>query len=284
MAVSTDPAKDAIGLFARYSEMSYGEQAALAGILSALEPRLALELGTFRGGSLAPIATYSEEVHTFDLASHVTEAVPNVTYHIGDSRTTLPRVLDELVKAQRQIDFVLVDGDHSRAGVEADMTNLLHSPALRTTVILLHDCANEGVRQGARNAILKADGLAYADLSFVAPPTRRSSPLRESWGGLGIVVVDRSGELWTLERQVLPNVRWQTSGTRSSPGTRCARRGTSGVISSIGPGRSIGDWWVPVEPGLAETTPLVRIQRAEATITAAGSGSPHLPSRCLDAA
>jgi hypothetical protein len=214
MAVSADPARDQVGLFVPSAEMSYGEQAALAGILSKLEPRLALELGTFRGGSLASIAAYSEEVHTFDLASHVTNSLPNVTYHIGDSRTTLPRVLDELAKAHRQIDFVLVDGDHSRAGVEADMTNLLRSPALSTTVILLHDCANEGVRQGARNAILKADGLAYADLSFVAPPARRTSPLRELWGGLGIVVVDRSGKLWTLERQVLPNVRWQTSGAR----------------------------------------------------------------------
>ena len=215
MAVSARPTRAAFGLFGSHSEMSYGEQAALAGILSALEPQLALELGTFRGGSLAPIAAYSEEVHTFDLASHVTEFLSNVTYHIGDSRTTLPQVLGELAKANRHVDFVLVDGDHSRAGVEADMTNLLDSPALSTTVVLLHDCANEGVREGARNAILKADGLAYADLSFVAPPAGRTSPLSELWGGLGIVVVDRPSELWALERQILPNVRWQTSGTRS---------------------------------------------------------------------
>lgn len=215
MTVSAGRASGAFGLFGRYSEMSYGEQAALVGILAALEPQLALELGTFRGGSLAPIAAYSDQVHTFDLASHVRESLPNVTYHIGDSRSALPQVLSELAKAKRHVDFVLVDGDHSRPGVEADMTNLLASPALSTTVILLHDCANEGVREGARNAILKADGLAYADLSFVAPPAGRTSPLSELWGGLGIVVVDRPGELWVLERQILPNVRWQTSGTRS---------------------------------------------------------------------
>lgn len=202
-------------LFSAVHEMSYGEQAALTGILSLLKPHLALELGTFRGGSLAPIAEYSDEVHTFDLASHVTGALPNVTYHIGDSRVTLPRILAELVAADRHVDFVLVDGDHSRAGVEADMTSLLYSAALSTSVILLHDCANEGVRKGARNAILRADGLAYADLSFVAPPARRTSPLRESWGGLGIVVVDRPGEFWALERQVLPNIRWRTSAERS---------------------------------------------------------------------
>lgn len=205
----------AVGLFSACQEMSYGEQAALTGVLSVLKPHLALELGTFRGGSLTPIAAYSDEVHTFDLASHVTEALPNVTYHIGDSHIVLPRVLAELAAAERHIDFVLVDGDHSRAGVEADMTTLLHSGALNTSVILLHDCANEGVREGARNAILRADGLAYADLSFVTPPARRTSPLRELWGGLGIVVVDRPGEFWVLERHVLPNVRWRTSAGRS---------------------------------------------------------------------
>lgn len=203
------------GLFSASHEMSYGEQAVLSGLLAVLKPRLALELGTFRGGSLAPIAAHSREVHTFDLASHVTGVLPNVTYHIGDSQVTLPRVLGELADAHKHVDFVLVDGDHSRAGVQADMSHLLHSSALSTTVILVHDCANEAVREGARRAILGTDGLAYADLSFIAPSTRRTSPLRDSWGGLGIVVVDRPGEFWTLERQVLPNVKWHTSGPRS---------------------------------------------------------------------
>ena len=214
MSVAAHRERDALGLFVEYSEMAYGEQAALAGILSTLKPRLALELGTFRGGSLARIAAYSNEVHTFDLASHVTEALPNVTYHIGDSRTTVPEVLSELAADDRAVDFVLVDADHSRTGVEADMTSLLRSEALRKTVILVHDCANEGVREGARNAILKADDIAYADLSFVAPPAPRNSLLSESWGGLGIVVVDRSGELWPRDRRVLPNVHWRTSSAR----------------------------------------------------------------------
>src|SRR5436190_23786332 len=94
-------------LFSASHEMSYGEQAALAGILSILNPHLALELGTFRGGSLAPIAAHSTEVHTFDLASHVSEALPNVTYHIGDSHIILPRVLSELAEAERHIDLDL---------------------------------------------------------------------------------------------------------------------------------------------------------------------------------
>jgi hypothetical protein len=203
-------------LFIPHAEMAYAEQAALEGVLSTLAPQLSLELGTFRGGSLARIAAHSAEVHTFDLAVHVSERFSNVAYHVGDSRVTLPAVLRELSRARRNVDFVLVDGDHSRAGVEADVRNLLSSDAISASVIMLHDCANEGVRGGARDAILGAEHVAYADLSFVAPVAVEGSLLSESWGGLGIVVVDRRGDFWPLERQVLPNVHWRTSSARSS--------------------------------------------------------------------
>jgi predicted O-methyltransferase YrrM len=214
-AASTHRGNRNVSLFLAQAEMAYSEQAALRGVLSALEPQVSLELGTFRGGSLAHIAAHSREVHTFDLVSHAANAIPNVHYHLGETDSTVPQVLQELSDAQRTVDFVLVDADHSRAGVERDMRNLLHSSAVEGTVILLHDCANEGVREGARNAILDAPDIAYADLSFVTPAS--PTPLfAEAWGGLGIVVVDRTGELWQLERQVLDNVHWRTSSRRSA--------------------------------------------------------------------
>ena len=203
-----------MSLFTARSEMAYGEQAALLGVLAALKPRLSLELGTYKGGSLSLIAAYSAEVHAFDLASHTLDELPHVSHHVGDTRTTVPLVLDELAREQRTVDFALVDADHSREGVETDMSNLLHSPAVRQTVILLHDCANEAVREGARRAIQQASGIAYADLSFVAP-NRRSSLLAEAWGGLGIVVVDPNQTLWHLRRHILDNVYWRTTERRS---------------------------------------------------------------------
>lgn len=203
-----------ISLFDRHTEMAYGEQVALEGILASLRPGLSIELGTFRGGSLSRIAAHSGQVHTFDLVSHTSVRLANVTYHLGDSRHTLPRVLHELSTANLTVDFVFVDGDHSREGVERDLGVLLSSDALVHTVVLLHDCANEGVRAGARRAISGAEDLAYADLSFLAP----SDPtplLAETWGGLGVVVVDRDPPTWELERQVLENVRWRTSRPQS---------------------------------------------------------------------
>jgi hypothetical protein len=50
-----------------HSQMSFGERAALEGILAQLRPRLAIEIGTAEGGSLSRIADYSAEVHSIDL-------------------------------------------------------------------------------------------------------------------------------------------------------------------------------------------------------------------------
>ena len=126
-------------------QMSFGERAGLEGILSQLRPKLAIEIGTAEGGSLARIAAHSEEVHSFDLVPPADEArgLGNVTFHTGDSHALLPKLL-----ARWNVDFVLVDGDHSAEGVHQDMRDLLDSPATAQTVILAHDTANPAVREG----------------------------------------------------------------------------------------------------------------------------------------
>jgi hypothetical protein len=196
--------------------MAYGEQAALEGVVARLKPSIALEIGTFTGASLECIAAHSERVHTFDLASHTDKQLPNVEYHVGDSRVVVPRVLDDLAQAGQHVDFALVDGDHARAGVRADVQNLLASPALQRTVILLHDVANEGVREGIRDAGLIRPEIAYVNLSFV-PAWGVKSPLAETWGGVGVIVVDRAGDFWTGQRRLDANVAWPTSVPRSLP-------------------------------------------------------------------
>jgi hypothetical protein len=225
-----------VSLFLAEAEMAYGEQAALIGVLAALKPQLSLELGTFRGGSLAHIAAHSREVHTFDLASHTAEALPNVCYHLGDTRATVPPLLRQCEEGTRNIDFVLVDADHSRAGVQRDMSNLLSSHAVARTVILIHDCANEAVRAGTRNAVVAARDVAYADLSFVRT-TSKPSLLGEAWGGLGIVVIDREGDLWRLKPQLVENVLGRPTGNRSvlRDALAPARAGKRGLAYRVRP-------------------------------------------------
>ena len=64
------------------SQMSFGERAALEGILGPRKPRLAIEIGTYEGGSLQFVAAHCAHVHTLDLYDLVEDrgAYHNVTF------------------------------------------------------------------------------------------------------------------------------------------------------------------------------------------------------------
>ena len=177
-------------------QMSFGERAAIEGILSQLSPKLAIEIGTAEGGSLARVAAHSEEVHSFDLVPPADEArsLDNVTFHTGDSHVLLPELLARFADEGRNVDFVLVDGDHSSEGVRQDVHDLLESPAIAQTIIVLHDTMNEMVRAGLEDVRYEAyPKVEYVELDLVAGYMfREPSLLHELWGGLGLIVVDSS--------------------------------------------------------------------------------------------
>jgi Methyltransferase domain len=174
------------------SHMTLGERAAIEGILRTLEPRLAVEIGTAEGGSLRQIAAHAEEVHSFDLAAPEQPPPGNARFHIGDSHRLLPEALAGFAGAGRNVDLALVDGDHTAAGVRRDVQDLLASPAVGQCVVLLHDTANETVREGLA-AVPYGDWpkVTWVDLDFL-PGYLFREPERalEAWGGLGIVLVD----------------------------------------------------------------------------------------------
>jgi len=177
-------------------QMSYGERAALEGLLCQLQPELAIEIGTAEGGSLARIAAHSAEVHSFDLVEPDASAreLSNVTFHTGDSHRLLPELLARFADKDRNVDFVLVDGDHSSEGVRQDVHDLLESQAIARTIIVLHDTMNETVRAGLEQVRYEAyPKVAYVELDLVAGYMfREPTLLHELWGGLGLVVVDSS--------------------------------------------------------------------------------------------
>lgn len=208
--------------------MSYGDQAALIGVLARLRPRVALEIGTYQGGSLRLIAPAAAKVHTFDLVSHVDEHLPNVDYHLGDSGLALPALLAKLAEAGESVDFVLIDGDHERSAVARDLRSVLDSPAVSAAVVLLHDAANEDVRAGIRDADLARPHVAFADLSFTTP-SEHLRPWNEGWGGFAIVVIDRGADFWSHSRGIASNVEWRSSvpqrlGWHAVAPIRAARR------------------------------------------------------------
>lgn len=179
-----------------------GERAALEGLLSVVQPRLSIEIGTDAGGSLRSISGHSAAVHSFDLVSHpavTQDRFPNVEFHIGDSHDLLPRFLARLAHTGEAVDFAFVDGDHSAGGVRRDLLDLLESTCTRETVILLHDTLNGDVRTGLEQVDFAAfDSVCFVDLDFVQGRVMREGPQENKlWWGLGIVVTgDRLKANW----------------------------------------------------------------------------------------
>lgn len=173
-------------------QMSLGERSVVEGLLAQLRPGLAIEIGTADGGSLARIAAHSDEVHSIDIVDTGVAAPDNAQLHIGDSREVLPKLLRRFEAEGRNVDFVLVDGDHSAEGTRTDLVNLLSSPALRRTLILVHDTFNETVREGVESVGFEEfPDIRYAHLDFVCGYMARSGPFESQlWGGLGLVIVD----------------------------------------------------------------------------------------------
>ncbi len=186
-------------------QMSYGERTTLEGMLAMIHPDTAIEIGRAEGGSLRRIAAHSRRVISLDVVepSSAISELTNVSALVGDSHTLLPAELRRIADENGNVDFVLVDGDHSRAGVRQDMLDLLASDAVARTVILAHDTLNEEVRAGLNDLDYdRYEKVAWVDLDFVPGYVARlPARLGECWGGLGLVVVDASRSFRTGQQR-----------------------------------------------------------------------------------
>jgi len=179
-------------------QMSLGERAAIEGVLAQLRPKLAIEIGSAEGAALRRIAAHSEEVHSFDLLAPSLPQPDNVRLHTGDSHELLPAFLAEIAGQGRNVDFVMVDGDHTPDGVRQDVEDLLDSRALARTVILIHDTANERVRSGVDSVRFAAwPKVVHVELDWISGKLFAEPALRnELWYGLGLVTVDAASSAY----------------------------------------------------------------------------------------
>jgi hypothetical protein len=120
----------------------------------------------------------------------------HVELHVGDSHKILPELLERFANEGRTVDFVLVDGDHSREGVRQDMEDLLASPAINRTVVVLHDTFNGEVRAGITDVDYASyPAVAFVELDMTGGYMARTGPFAgQLWGGLGVMVVDAEAE------------------------------------------------------------------------------------------
>jgi hypothetical protein len=202
-------------------QMSYGERTVIEGMLSMLKPRLAIEIGRAEGGSLRRIAAHSEEVLSFDLVEPAPElaSLSNVRALSGDSHAQLPVELQRIAGEARNVDFILVDGDHTTDGVRRDIQDLLESEAVANTIILIHDTLNEEVREGVEQVDYGSfEKVAWVELDFVPGYVARlPERLGECWGGIGLIIVEEAGraggsrgreDLVEQTRLVWPTAHW----------------------------------------------------------------------------
>lgn len=172
--------------------MQGGERTALLYLLSSLRPRVSIEIGTFRGGSLRPISHFSGRTYTFDIdpAQHrIAPSFPTVEFVTGDTAVTLPPIVDALSRGQEDLGFVLVDGSHETEGVRHDIdTCLRYVPRSAPCVIAMHDSANPAVRAGILAAGWHECPHVHAlDVDFVPGLLHARSDIRNQlWGGLAV--------------------------------------------------------------------------------------------------
>ena len=177
--------------------MTDAERSALAALLQDLRPECALEIGTYRGGSLGVLAKYSRQVYSLDIdpacRQNCGDGFENVEFVTGASEDTLPVVLDKIAASGQALNFVLIDGSHTEDGVRNDINALLRYKPVGPLYILMHDSFNPGCRKGIRTADWAASPYVHLlELDYVhgrLMPKDEGASYREMWCGFALAVL-----------------------------------------------------------------------------------------------
>ncbi len=172
--------------------MSTAEQATIIQLLQTIKPKVAIEIGTYNGGSLQVLSAFSEKVYAIDLSPEFRdsrcEAFKNVSYKIGDSKTIIPKLVSEINNSDEVVEFILIDGDHSTDGVLQDITNVLQLIPKQNITIILHDSFNPDCRKGMQAYNYNSNSYVHAvELDFATGLFNHDGLKREMWGGFACI-------------------------------------------------------------------------------------------------
>jgi hypothetical protein len=178
-------------------QMMQWERIGLTGILSRMKPRGALEVGVYHGGSLSLTSQYAGSIIAIDIDPEVPTRFTcpdNVDLRIGSSVDLIPQALADFEARGVPLNFVLVDADHSAAGVKRDLELVLAYQPREPMVILMHDSGNPDTRRGILSVDWAANPhLHMVDCDFVPGQIIEHSVAGdrgEVWGGLGLAYLD----------------------------------------------------------------------------------------------
>jgi len=196
-----------------HSQMTTCEWMALQHILSGLRTKRAVEVGTYKGGSLQVLAHFCECVDSIDIDPSIANSLANlfcnVTFHTGSSAELLPSVLRSDGKGCEPVGFVLIDGDHSTEGVRRDINAVLSVPPSCEMVVLMHDAFNPDCRAGILSANWQlCPHVHEVEIDYIPGVYHQhaydSAAARTMWGGFACALLKpeaRQGDLVISQRQ-----------------------------------------------------------------------------------
>ena len=188
-------------------QMTRCEKFAFASLLEHIKPEVAIEIGTHKGGSLEIISRNAGNVHSIDISADCRELLSshfsNVEFHTGRSAELIPVILKEIKENRENLEFVLIDGDHSTAGVMADINAVLEYKPMKPLYVIFHDSFNPAARKGILGANWKeCEFVHYVEVDFVPGVYHYSAfdtaEPRSMYGGLELALLlpgKREGEL-----------------------------------------------------------------------------------------
>jgi glycosyltransferase involved in cell wall biosynthesis len=206
-------------------QQDHSERLAIAAVLMRHRPGCSIEIGTYRGGSLSLISQHSSLVFSIDIepaSPDLLARFPDVTFLRGSSPDVLPIIFRELDAAGIPVDFILVDGDHSAAGVARDIDSILDYVPKAPLFVLLHDSFNPDCRQGMRDAPwARSPHVQQVDLDFVpGRVVENGGPFDgQMWGGLAAAYLTPERRVGDLLIQASTNRMFQKLHRLQYPGT-----------------------------------------------------------------
>lgn len=174
--------------------MTRNEKFCFIKLLEQIKPKIAIEIGIDRGGSLQVLSKNAEKVYAIDIdeeaINRLKDKFNNVEFLVGDSKIILPKLLTQLEKENQSVEFALIDGDHSEEGVKADIANLIKYIPPKSLNILLHDSFNPDCREGMKAIDYKKyKHVHYVELDYISGTFEPDGQKHEMWGGLAHIVL-----------------------------------------------------------------------------------------------
>lgn len=179
-------------------QMTRCEKYAFASLVQALKPEIAIEIGTYKGGSLQILSKVAKKIYSIDISPKSEETLNarfnNVEFLVGDSKQLLSPLLKKIAENNESLSLILIDGNHSTEGVKNDINTLLQFIPNCPVYIVSHDSFYPPCRKG----ILSADWhgcqyIHYVEVDFIPGVYHYkafdTAKARSMYGGLSLALM-----------------------------------------------------------------------------------------------